>query len=95
MFRTRSVATDLVTSLEIQPIRRAFMLRHFGGTPNGYIATYFILLSSTAVSSATSGYVVVPERFGQSEEPACSNEERTRKKPSFVPKVDLIDPIVF
>ena len=71
------------------------MLRHFGRTPNGYVATYFILLSSTAVRSAASGYVVVPERFGQIEEPACSNEERTRKKLSFVSKVDLIDAIVF
>ena len=67
------------------------MLRQFRQKWNGCIATYFILLSSTAASSATSGYVVVPERFGQSEEPACSNEERTRKKPSFVPKVDVID----
>ena len=71
------------------------MLCHFEQTQNGYVATYFILLSSTAASSATSGYVVVPERFGQNEELACSNKERTRKKPSFVPKVDLIDAIVF
>ena len=71
------------------------MLRHFGQTRNGYIATNFILLSSTAASSATSGYVVVPEHFGQNEEPAGSNEERTRKKPSFVPKVVLIDDILF
>ena len=94
MFRTRSVATDLVTSLKFQPIRCAIMLCQFGQTRNGYVATFFILLSSTAASSATSGYVVVPERFGQNEDPACSNEERTRKKPSFVPKVDLIDAIV-
>ena len=44
---------------------------------------------------ATSGYVAVPERFDQNEDPACSNEERTRKKPSFVLKKDLIDAIVF
>ena len=94
LFRTRSVATDLVTSLEIQPIRCTFMLCQFGQIRNGYVATYFILLSSTAASSATSGYVAVPEHFGQNEEPAFSNEERTRKKPSFVPKVDLIDAIV-
>ena len=54
-----------------------------------------MLLSSTAASSATSGYVVVPEHFGQNEEPSVNNEERTRKKPSFVPKVVLIDEIVF
>ena len=71
------------------------MLCQFGQTRNRYVATQFTLLSSTAASSARSGYVVVPERFGQNEEPACSNEERTRKKPSFVPKVDLIKAIAF
>ena len=91
----RSVATDLVTSLEIQPIRCAIMLCQFGRTRSGFVATYFILLSSTAASSATSGCVVVPEHFGQNEEPAGSNEERTGKKYSFVPKVDLIQTIVF
>ena len=80
LFRTRSVATDLVESPEIQPIRCAFMLCQFGQTRNGYVATFFILLSSTATSSATRGYVVVPELFGQNEEPACSNEELTKEK---------------
>ena len=70
------------------------MLCHFGQKRNGYEATYFFILSSTASSSATSGYVLVPEHFGQNEEPAGSNEERTKKKPSFNPKVDLIDAIV-
>ena len=64
------------------------MLCQFGRTRNVYVATRFILLSSTAESSATSGYVVVPEHFLQKEEPACINEERTRKKPSFVPKMN-------
>ena len=95
MFRTSSVATDLVTSVEIQPIRCAIMLCHFGQTRNGYVATFFILLNSTAASSATSGYVVVPGHFGQNEEPAGSNEERTRKKPSFLPKNNLFDVIIF
>ena len=67
-----TVATDLVTSLEIQPIRCAIMLCHFRRTRNGYVATLFILLSSTAASSATSRYIVVPERFGKKEEPARS-----------------------
>ena len=71
------------------------MLCHCGQTRNCYVTTYFILLSSTAVSSATSGYVVIPERLGQNEEPVGKNEERIRKKPSFVPKVDLFDAIVF
>ena len=64
------------------------MLCQFGRTRNVYVATRFILLSSTAESSATSGYVAVPEHFLQNEEPACINKERTRKKPSFVPKLD-------
>ena len=63
------------------------MLCHFGQTRNGYVATYFILLSSTAASA--------PEHFGQNEEPAGSNEEQTKKKPSFVPKVDSNDAILF
>ena len=80
-----SVATDLVMSLEINSIRWATTLCHFSRTRNGYVATYFILLSSTANSSAKSGYVIVPERFGQNAEPATRNGDRTKKKPSFVP----------
>ena len=88
LLRTRSVATDLVTSQNLQPIRRGFMLCQFGRTWNVYVATRIILVSSTAESSATSGYVAVPEHFLQNEEPSVNNEERTKKKPSFVPKVD-------
>ena len=95
MFRTRSVATDLVTSLKLQPIRCYIMLCQFGQTRNGYVATQFILISSTAASSATSGYVVVPEHFGKNDEPAGSNEERTKKRPSFAPEVSLFNAIVF
>ena len=80
-----SVETNLVTSLEFQPIRRATTLFYFGRTRNVYVATRFILLSSTAQSIATSGYVVAPERRGQNEAWAGRNVERTRKKPSFVP----------
>ena len=88
LLRKRSVATDLVTSQTFQPIRCAFMLCQFGRTRKVYVATRIILFSSTTESSATRGYVAVPEQFLQNEEPACINEERTRKKPSFVPKVD-------
>ena len=80
-----SVVTNLVTSLEFLPIRCATALFHFGRTRNGYVATRIILLSSTAERRATSGYVVVPERVGQNEEPASRKEERAEKKPSFVP----------
>ena len=90
-----SVATNLVTSLEFNPIRCATTLCHFERTRNGYVATHFIVLSGTAKSSATSGYVVVPEHFDQDEEPASSNKERAKKKLSLVPKVDLIKAIVF
>ena len=89
LLRTLSVATDLVTSQNVQPVRCAFMLCQFGRTRNVYVATRFILLSSTAESSATEGYVAVPEHFLQSEEPSVNNEERTRKKPSFLPKVEI------
>ena len=88
LLRTRSVATDLVTSQKFQPIRCAFMLCQFGRTQNVYVATRMILLSITAENSAKSGYVAVPEHFLQNEQPACINEERTRKKPTFVPKVN-------
>ena len=73
LLRTRSVATDLVTSQKFQTIRCAFMLCQFGRTRNVYVATRFIILSSTAVSSATTGYVAVPEHFLQNEKPACIN----------------------
>ena len=88
LLRTRYVATDLATLLNFQPIRCAFTLFHFGRTRDVYVATRIILLSSTAESSATSGYVVATERSGQSEALASKNVERARKKPSFVPKVD-------
>ena len=89
LLRVRYVATDLVTSQNFQPIRCAFMLCQFGRTRKVYVATRFILLSSTAESSATSGYVAVTEHFLQHDEPSVKNvEERARKKPSFVPKMD-------
>ena len=67
LFRMCYVVTILVTSREIKPIRCATMLCHFGRTRNAYVATRFILLSSIAESSATSGYVVVPKLLGQNE----------------------------
>ena len=85
-----SVVTNLVTSLEFQPIRCATTLFHFGRTRNVYVATRIILLSSSAESSATSGYVVAPERSGQSEAWAGRNVERARKKSSFVPNSGLL-----
>ena len=95
LLRTRSVTTDLLMSLESQPVRCAIMLCHLGKTRNGYVATYFNLLSSTAASRAAGGYLIVAEHFGENEELAGSNEERNKKKPSFSPKVDLFDSVVF
>ena len=94
MFRTRSVVTNLVTSLDFQPIRCANMVCHFRQTRNGYIDTQFLLLSSTAERIATGGYVIVPEHFGQNEEPAGCNWERTRRRLILVPKADLIEATV-
>ena len=89
LFRSCSVTTGMVTSPKFQPIRCATMLCQFGRTRNGYVATRFILLSSTAMSSPTGDHITVPERFGQDEEPASRSEERIRKKPSSVPKSKL------
>ena len=85
LFSMSSVATNLVTSLEFKPSRCAITLCQFGRTWNGYVATHFILLSSTGERSATSGYVIVRGGFGQNEEQPKRNEEQAREKPSFVP----------
>ena len=85
-----SVVTNLVTSLEFKPIRCSTTLCHFGWTRNGYVATQFILLSSTA---ATSGHDIAPERFGQSEARAGRNVEQTKKKPSLFLAEDLSDAV--
>ena len=60
LFCMCSVVTNLVTSLEIDWICCATTLCRFGRAPNSYVASQFFLLSTTAESSATSGYVVVP-----------------------------------
>ena len=64
LFRMCSVVTNLVTPLEFQPIRCATTLFQFGRTRNVYVASRVILLSGTAESSATGGYVVALERSG-------------------------------
>ena len=92
-FRMCSVVTNLVTSLQFKPIRCATTLFHFGRTRDVYVATRIILPSSTAESSATSGYVVATERSGQSEGWASKNVERARKKPRLLPTVDLVDAV--
>ena len=74
-----SVVTNLVTSLEFQPIRYATTLLHFGRTRDLYVATRIILLSGTAEGSATGGYVAATEHSGQSEAWAGKNMELARK----------------
>ena len=86
LFRTCSVATNLVTSLEFNPLHCATMRCRFGQLQNGSVSTHSIHFSRTATSSATSEYVTVPEHIGQNKEPAGRNEERTKNKPSFAPK---------
>ena len=80
-----SVVTNLVTSLEFQPIRCATTLFHFGRPRDVYVATRVILFSSTAEGSATSGYVAATEYSGQSEAWASRNVERARIYAWFVP----------
>ena len=82
---------DLVTSLKLIPIRCATKLCHFGQTRTGSEAIHFFLLSSTAVSSATSDQVAIPKRCGQNEEPDSRNQERTRNEPISAPKTYLND----
>ena len=63
------------------------MLWYDGQLRNGSVATHFILIS-TAMSSATGRYVVIPEWPSRKEEPTGGkeestgrNEEQTRKAP--------------
>ena len=74
-----------MTSVEFNSVHYAIMLCHFGQAWSSYVAVLFILRGTTATSSATGDYVAVSERFGQNEEPAGINEERTRNKRVFVP----------
>ena len=79
LFRTCSVATDLVTLLDFNSIGCGTMLCHVGQTRSGSVATHFIVRTSTAMSSSTGGYLVVSESFGQNEQPAGSIVEWTKK----------------
>ena len=63
------------------------MLCPVGQIRNGSVATHFILLSGAPTGSARSEYVVVPEHFGQNEEPANGHEERTGNRPRSAPKL--------
>ena len=86
-----SVVTNLVTSLEFQPIRCATMLFHFGRTRNVYVATRIILFSSTAESSATSGYVAATHAPAKVRRELVEMWNGLANKPSLFPTVVLID----
>ena len=58
------------------------MLCYDGQLGNGSIATHFILLSRPSTSSATNGYVVVPEKPSRNGAPTSTNEEQTMQVPS-------------
>ena len=88
LFRTCSFAANMVTSLEFNPICCAAILCHCGQTGSSHLAILFIFRGSTTTSSVTGDDVAVPERFGQNEEAAGRNEDRTRKKPIIVRKVN-------
>ena len=91
LFRTRSVATNPVTSLGFKPIPCATMLCHFDQTRNGSVAIHFIFRGSAATSSATGDYVAIPARFGRNGELASSNKEGIGKSLVLFPQVYLID----
>ena len=84
-----SVATSLVKSLEFNPIGCATTLCQFGRTLKGYVVIHFILLSSTAKSSATSGQVVVPG-FG-----TLGPENRLNELKNGLGKCLVLFPVVF
>ena len=69
-----------MTSLDINPIRCAFVLCHFGQVRNGSLVTHF---NSTARSSARNECIAVPEHVRQNGESDSRNEERFGKKVSL------------
>ena len=67
-----------------------------GQLRNGSVATQFILLSSTTTSSATGGYVDVPEPSSRNEKPTLRREEQTRSVCSsyLVPAQNLFNELL-
>ena len=86
LFCTCFLLTNLVTSLEYNPLRFATMLCHPRQTRSSYLAIPVLLRGITVTMSATGNYVAVPERFEQNEEPASRNEDPTKRKHIFVPE---------
>ena len=86
-----SVVTNLVTSLEFQPIRCATTLFHFGRTRDVYVATRIILFSSTAEGSATSDYVAATDAPDKVRPELIETWKGLGYMPSFFQTVFLID----
>ena len=57
------------------------MLNYVGQLQNGSVTTHSIPLSSTATSSTTGGYVLLPERPSRNEGPTSRNAEHIRNVP--------------
>ena len=67
------------------------MVCHFGQTRNGSMASHFILLSSTATSSATDVSVVVPKRLVRMSNQLVEMNNEIEKNLVLFPEVYLIN----
>ena len=85
LFRTFSVATNLVTS----PKSSFRLLRYYAVPfwPTTEQFSHFQSYCSAVTSSATSEYRTVPERPSRNEEQSSIDEERTRNTPSSGPNI--------
>ena len=86
-----SVLTNLMTSLEFQPIRCATTVFQFGRPRDVYVATRIILLSSTAAGSATSGYVAATNAPAKVRPELVETWSGLGNTPSLFQTVVLID----
>ena len=93
MIRTRCVATNLVNSLELEPVRCATMLCRFGQTRNCSVAIHCILRGSATTRKATGDYVAVLRRFGRKEKPVISTKNELRTSLVLFAKVFLFDTV--
>ena len=90
LFRTCSVANDLVTSpsdsFQVAVLLRCVVLAHY----ETFVFTHFVNFNRTATGSAasiaTSEYGNVPRRIGQNEKQSSRNGKRTPNKPCSRPK---------
>ena len=93
LLRVLSAVTNQVTSPEFKPIRCPTTLCHFGRTRKSFVVIDYNILSSTAESSVTSGYVVFPDCFTNMRNQLAAMSYGLEKKVVLFPAVDLIDAI--